>query len=202
MHEADTMRRLGLIGCMLLAGMLLVTGNTAFAQGDSSNLLPGWSCDSDGDGTVEDDDYVRLKIAGGGTTIGDEIQRVEEGDEIVIEMVRTTPVSLVNCDGSPATPWVMALELTRVETTGASKRVADSLLYDGRVEIHRDQETFTLRIPRLDNENSGRDSERGIFNTERQFDDCNDNVKTVRYQLFPRVKHHDAVQDSINDLYT
>ena len=157
MNETDTMRRLGLVVCMLLAGILLVTGNTAFAQGDSSNLLPGWSCDSDGDGTVDDDDYVRLKIASGGTTIGEEIQRVEEGDEIVIEVVRTAPVSLANCDVSPTTPWVVALELTRVETTGASKRVPDSLLYERRVEIHRDQQTFTLRIPTLDNSNTGKD---------------------------------------------
>ena len=143
----------------LLAGVaLLFTGSAAFAQGDNSNLLTGWSCDSDGDGTVEDDDYVRLKIAGGGTTIGDEIQRVEEGDEIVIEVVRTLPVSLATCDVSPTTPWVMALRLTRVATTGASQRVPDSLLYERRVEIHRDQQTFTLRIPTLDNSNTGKDT--------------------------------------------
>ena len=144
----------------LLAGVaLLFTGSAAFAQGDNSNLLTGWSCDSDGDGTVEDDDYVRLKISGGGTTIGDEKQRVEEGEEIVIEVVRTLPVSLANCDVSPTTPWVMALRLTRVATTGASQRVPDSLLHERRVEIHSNAQTFTLRIPTLDNENSGRDTQ-------------------------------------------
>ena len=94
-----------------------------------------------------------------GAIIGDKTtQRVEEGDEIVIEVVRTLPVSLANCDVNPATPWVMALQLTRVETTGASHRVPDSLLYERRVEIHRDAQTFTLRIPTLDNENTGKDT--------------------------------------------
>ena len=145
--------------CPLLASLvLLFTASTAFAQGDSSNLLTGWSCDSDGDGTVEDDDYVRVKISGGGTAIDDRKQRVEESTDVVIEVVRTLPVSLVNCDVSPTTPWVMALRLTRVATTGASLRVPDSLLYERRVEIHRDAQTFTLRIPTLDNDNSGRDT--------------------------------------------
>ena len=71
---------------------------------------------------------------------------------IVIEVVRTVPVSLAHCDVNPATPWVMALRLTRVATTGASERVPDSLLHERRVEIHRDAQTFTLRIPTLDNE--------------------------------------------------
>ena len=145
--------------CALLASvMLLVTGNAAFAQGDSSNLLPGWSCDSDGDSTVEEDDFVRIEISGGGTAIGDETRRVEEGDDIVIRVIRTLPVSLQDCDVDPATPWVMALRLTRVATTGASQRVPDSLLYERRVEIHRDQETFTLRVPTLGNKNTGKDT--------------------------------------------
>ena len=145
--------------CTLLASVtLLFTGTAALAQGNSTNLLTGWSCDSDGDGTVEDDDYARLKITGGGSTIDDRKQRVEEGDEIVIEVVRTLPVSLADCDVNPATPWVMALRLTRVATTGASHRVPDSLLDERRVEIHRNAQTFTLRIPTLDNDNSGHDT--------------------------------------------
>ena len=56
----------------------------------------------------------------------------------MIEVVRTLPVSLAHCDVNPATPWVMALRLTRVATTGASERVPDSLLHERRVEIHRD----------------------------------------------------------------
>ena len=143
----------------LLAGVaLLFTGSAAFAQGDNSNLLTGWSCDSDGDGTVDDDDYVRIEISGGGTVIGETTRRVEEGDDIVIEVVRTLPISLTDCDVNPTTPWVMALRLTRVATTGASERVPDSLLYERRVEIHRDQQTFTLRIPTLDNRNTGKDT--------------------------------------------
>ena len=159
MNNPDAMQQLKLVVCILLAAMLLLTGNTAFAQGDSSNLLTGWSCDSDGDGTVEDDDYVRLKISGGGTVIGETKRRVEEGDDIVIEVVRTLPASLADCDVSPTTPWVMALRLTRVATTGASHRVPDSLLYERRVEIHRDAQTFTLRIPTLDNNNGGHDTQ-------------------------------------------
>ena len=153
-----TQRRRSAVCALLASVMLLVTGSAAFAQGNSSNLLSGWSCDSDGDGTVEDDDYVRLKISGGGNTIGNAKRRVEEGDEIVIEVVRTRPVSLANCDVSPMAPWVMALQLTRVATTGASERVPDSLLVERRVEIHRDAQTFTLRIPTLDNENDGHDT--------------------------------------------
>ena len=145
--------------CTLLASVtLLFTGTAALAQGNSTNLLTGWSCDSDGDGTVEDDDYARLKITGGGSTIGDKKQRVEEGEEVVIEVVRTLPVSLADCDVNPTTPWVMALRLTRVATTGASERVPDSLLYERRVEIHRDQQAFTLRIPTSDNKNTGKDT--------------------------------------------
>ena len=144
----------------LLAGVaLLFTGSAAFAQGDNSNLLTGWSCDSDGDGTVDDDDYVRIEISGGGTVIGETKRRVEEGDDVVIEVVRTLPVSLADCDVNPATPWVMALRLTRVATTGASERVPDSLLHERRVEIHRDAQTFTLRIPTIDNENNGKDTQ-------------------------------------------
>ena len=150
MNNPDAMQQLKLVVCILLAAMLLLTGNAAFAQGDSSNLLTSWSCDSDGDGTVDDDDYVRIEISGGGAVIGETTRRVEEGDEVVIEVVRTLPVSLANCDVNPATPWIMALQLTRVETTGASHRVPDSLLYERRVEIHRDAQTFTLRIPTLD----------------------------------------------------
>ena len=158
-HDPRTQGRSSALCALAASVVLLLTGSAVFAQGDSSNLLTGWSCDSDGDGTVEDDDYVRLKISGGGTTIGDEKQRVEEGEEIVIEVVRTLPVSLANCDVSPTTPWVMALRLTRVATTGASQRVPDSLLHERRVEIHSNAQTFTLRIPTLDNENSGRDTQ-------------------------------------------
>ena len=159
MEDANRKRLGSAVAAGLAAVMLLVTGNVAFAQGDSSNLLPGWTCDSDGDGTVEDDDYVRLEISGGGTVIGETTRRVEEGDEIAIEVVRTRPVSLANCDVSPTTPWVVALELNRVETTGASKRVPDSLLYERRVEIHRNAQRFTLQIPTLDNKNSGHDTQ-------------------------------------------
>ena len=76
----------------------------------------------------------------------------------MIEVVRTLPAALDDCDVNPATPWVMALRLTRVATTGASERVPDSLLHERRVEIHRDQQTFTLRIPTLDNKNTGKDT--------------------------------------------
>ena len=67
----------------LLAGVgLLFTGSAAFAQGDNSNLLTGWSCDSDGDGTVDDDDYVRIEDLGRRhCDRRDETRRVEEGDD-------------------------------------------------------------------------------------------------------------------------
>ena len=39
MNNPDAMQQLKLVVCILLAAMLLLTGNAAFAQGDSSNLL-------------------------------------------------------------------------------------------------------------------------------------------------------------------
>ena len=157
-HDPRTQGRSSALCALAASVVLLLTGSAVFAQGDSSNLLTGWSCDSDGDGMVENDDYVRIEISGGGTVIGETTRRVEEGDEIVIQVVRTLPVSLADCDVNPATPWVIALRLTRVATTGASERVPDSLLYERRVEIHRDQQTFTLRIPTSDNKNTGKDT--------------------------------------------
>ena len=46
----------------LFETLLLVTGNAAFAQ-DTTNLLPGWICDSDGDG-IDHREALAIGFAG------------------------------------------------------------------------------------------------------------------------------------------
>ena len=118
----------------------------------------GWTCNADPDGIVDPTDVAFVGIAGGSGLFANATQRVEEGEDIVIEVRRTSPFH-EGCWGEPDHPWVVNLRIAQeVVPDGTSPRVTVTEIYERRVEIHRNQRTFTVRIPTIDNETPGGES--------------------------------------------
>ena len=114
-----------------------------------------WTCDSNGDGTVDGRDRETIAIVGGGTTFASAAQRIEEGQEegrnIAIQITKASPAT-GDCWAEPAAPWVATLRLTRRATGVLTPRVSESQLADRRIEIHRNQQTVTVTIDVEDND--------------------------------------------------
>ena len=114
-----------------------------------------WTCDSNGDGTVDGRDRETIAIVGGGTTFASAAQRIEEGQEegrnIAIQITKASPAT-GDCWAEPDAPWVATLRLTRRATGVLTPRVSESQLADRRIEIHRNQQTVTVTIDVEDND--------------------------------------------------